>query len=70
MYVDDQGGPCHVQKTIFASMYQYFNDKLSLFLAEVRFDTSEENQLSYFQKRIFFQNSLVSNEAQNQVKCR
>ena len=30
-------------------MNQYFNDKLSLFLTEVSFDISEENQLSYFQ---------------------
>jgi len=29
-------------------MNQYFNDKLSLFLTEVSFDISEENQLSYF----------------------
>ena len=30
-------------------MNQYFNDKLSLFLTDVCFDTSEEKQLSYFQ---------------------
>ena len=51
-------------------MNQYFNDKLILFLTEVGFDTSEENQLSYFQKWIFFQNSLVSHEAHNLKKCR
>jgi hypothetical protein len=32
---------------------------LSLFLTEVSFDTSEEKQLSYFQKLIFFENSLM-----------
>jgi hypothetical protein len=30
-------------------MNQYFSDKLSIFLTEVRFDTSEKNQLAYFQ---------------------
>ena len=35
--------------TSFASKSQYFNDKLSLFLAEVGFDGSEGNQLSYIQ---------------------
>ena len=40
-------------------MNQYSNDKLSLFLTEVSFDTSEEKQLSYFQKLIFFNNSLM-----------
>ena len=34
-------------------MNLYFNGKLSIFLAEVRFDTSEENQLSYFQNSRF-----------------
>ena len=29
-------------------MNQYLNDKLNLFLTEVSFDISEENQLSYF----------------------
>ena len=29
------------------------NDKLSSFLTEVSFDTSEENQLSYFQNGYF-----------------
>ena len=51
-------------------MNQYFNDKLSLFFTEVSFDTSEENQLSYFQKWLFFQNSLLSHEPYNEVKCR
>ena len=51
-------------------MNQYFNGKLSLFLTEVDFDTSEENQVSNFQNCIFFQNSLVSHEPHNQVKCR
>ena len=35
-------------------MNQYFNDKSSIFLTEVNFDTSEENQLSYFQNGLFF----------------
>ena len=35
-------------------MSPYFNDKLSLFLTEVSFETSEENQLSYFQNGYFF----------------
>ena len=59
-YFDQFWRQCHIQKTIFASMNQYFNSKLSLFLTEVSFDTPEENQLSYFLKWIFFQNSLVT----------
>ena len=39
--------------TTFASKSQYFNDKLSLFLAEVSYDTSEGNQLSYFKIAMF-----------------
>ena len=35
-------------------MSQYFNDKLSLFLTEVSFDTSEEKEVSYFQNGYFF----------------
>ena len=69
-YFDHFWRPCHVQKTIFASMNQYFNGKLNLFLNEVSFDTSEENQLSHFQEWIFFQNSLVSQDTHIQVKCR
>ena len=42
-----------MQKTTFASKNLSFNDKLSLFLAEVSFDTSEGNQLSYFQNGYF-----------------
>ena len=34
-------------------MNQHFNDKLSLFLTEVSLDTSEVNQLSYFQNGYF-----------------
>ncbi len=34
-------------------MSPYFNDKLTLFLTEVSFETSEENQLSYFQNGYF-----------------
>ena len=40
--------------TSFASKSQYFDDKLSLFLTEVSFDTSEGNQQSYFQNCYFF----------------
>ena len=43
-----------IQKPSFASMTQYFKDKLSLFCTEVSFATSEENQLSYFQNGYFF----------------
>ena len=48
--------------TTFDSKYQYFNDKLSLFLTEVSFDTSEGNQLSYFENYYFskFFGDLVS----------
>ena len=53
-YFDPFSGPWHIQKTIFASMNQYFIDKLSLFLTKVSFDTSEENQLSYFQNSYSF----------------
>ena len=35
-------------------MNQYFDDKLSLFHTEVSFETSEENQLLYFQDDYFF----------------
>ena len=41
-------GPRHIQKTTFGPENQYFNDKLSLFLTKVSFDTSEGNQWSYF----------------------
>ena len=58
VFFDHFFGPCHTQKTFFASINQYFNDKLSLFLAEVTFDVSEENQLSYFQKGYFLKKSL------------
>ena len=51
-------------------MNQYFNDKLSLFLAEVSFDTLEENQLSYFQNGYFFKILWGCHEPYNQVKCR
>ena len=46
------------KRQFFASMNQYFNGELSLFLAEVTFDMSEENQLSYFQKGYFLKKSL------------
>ena len=63
-------GPCHTQTTNFAFMNQYFNDKLSLFLTEVSFNTSEENQLSYFQNGYFFKILWGCHEPYNQVKCR
>ena len=37
----------------FAFKNQYFNDKLVLFPTEVSFNTSEENQLAYFQNDFF-----------------
>ena len=46
------------KRQFFASMNQYFNGELSLFLAEVTFDMSEENQRSYFQKGYFLKKSL------------
>ena len=48
--------------TSIASKSQNFNEKLSLFLTEVSFETSEENQLSYFQNGYFskFFNDLIS----------
>ena len=52
-YFDHFRGQQHTQKTFFASMSPYFNDKLSLFLTEVSFETSEENQLSHFQNGSF-----------------
>ena len=59
-----------IQKTIFDSMNQYFNDKLSLFLNEKSFDTPEENQPSYFQNGYFFKILWGCHEPYNQVKCR
>ena len=41
-YSDHFWGPWHTQKSIFASMNQYFNNKLSLFHTEASFDNSEE----------------------------
>ena len=38
--------------------------------AEVNFDTSEENQLSYFQKGYFFKILWGCHEPYNEVKCR
>ena len=46
-------GPQQIKMTTFASLNHYFNGKLSLFLTEVSFDTSEGNQLSYFQNGCF-----------------
>ena len=37
---------------------------------EVSFDTSEENQLSYFQNGYFFKILWVAHKQNNQVKCR
>ena len=54
LFLDDtlilfQNHDIPIQKTILACLNQYFIDKLSLFLTEVGFDTSEGNQLSYVQ---------------------
>ena len=68
-YFDPFSGPWRIQKTIFASMNQYFLVKLSLFLTEVSFDNSEGNQLSYFQNCHFFK-ILWFHMPHNQVKCR
>ena len=62
--------PWHIQKTIFASMSPYFNDKLSLFLTEVNFETTEENQLSYFQNGYFFKILWWSHQPHNKGICR
>jgi hypothetical protein len=45
-----------MQKTMFASINQYFIEKLRLFLSPKGggFDTSEGKQLSYFQKDSLF----------------
>ena len=69
-YSDHFWGPWHTQKSIFASMNQYFNGKSSLFHAEVSFGTSEEKQLSYFQNGYFFKILWWWHEPHNQVKCR
>ena len=58
------------KKTFFASMNQYLNDKLSLFLTEVSLDPSEENQLSYFQNGYFFKILWRCYVPYNQVKWR
>ena len=42
----------------------------SIFLTEVNFDTSEGNQLSYFQNGLFFKILLSFHEPHNQVKYR
>ena len=49
-------------------MNQYLNDKLSLFLTEVNFDTLEEKQLAYFQNGYFFKILWKCHEPYNQVK--
>ena len=47
-----------------------FQCKLSLFLTEVSFEASEENQLSYFQKGYFLKILWWFHQPHNQVKCR
>ena len=69
-YFDHFWGQWHIQKTTFASMSPYFDDKLSLFLTEVSFETSEENQLSYFQNGYFFKILWWSHEPHNKGICR
>ena len=51
-------------------MSPYFNDKLSLFLTEVSFETSEKNQLSYFQNGYFFKILWWCHEPHNKGICR
>ena len=51
-------------------MNQYFNDKLSLYHTEVSFDTSEENQLLYFQNGYFQKILSGCRELYNQIKFR
>ena len=51
-------------------MSPYFNDKLSLFLTEVSFETSEENQLSYFQNGYFFKIVWWSHQPHNKGICK
>ena len=51
-------------------MSPYFNEKLSLFLTEVSLETSEENQLSYFQNGYFFKILWWSHEPHNKGICR
>jgi hypothetical protein len=51
-------------------MSPYFNDKLSLFLTEVSFETSEENQLSYtlsLFKKVISKNLLVKSSENNLI---
>ena len=45
-------------------MTQYFIDKLNLFCTKVSFDTSEENQLSYFQNSFEVSWATLSNKMQ------
>ena len=63
-------GTITIQTTFFTFMNQYFNDKSSIFLTEVNFDTLEGNQLSYFQNGLFFKILWWFHEAHNWVKCR
>ena len=69
-YFDPFWGQWHIQKATFASMSPYFNDKLSLFLNEVSFETSKENQLSYFQNGYFFKIVWWSHQPHNKGICK
>ena len=69
-YFDYLGGLQRIQKATFTSMSPYFNVKLSLFLTEVSFETSEENQLSYFQNGYFFKILWWSHEPHYKGICR
>ena len=51
-------------------MSPYFNDKLTLFLTKVSFETSEENPLSYFQNGYFFKILWWSHAPRNKGICR
>ena len=46
-------GPEHIQKTTFASMNQYFNDKSIIFLTKVNFDNFKETNRHIFKMVIF-----------------
>ena len=69
-YYDQNMWQWHILHIFFASMNQQFNGNLSYFLTEVSFVTSEEKQLSGFQKLIIFENSLIILWPYYQVKCR
>ena len=54
LYLDDFLGPEHIQKTTFASMNQYFNDKSIIFLTKVNFDNFKETSCCHIFKMVIF----------------